>query len=236
MPPEYRRQRRSTLVLWVIVVLAFLVIAFYVGTRFAPTPTLQPPVTATTTVPTVVQAGAEYYSNPAEWQTYTAISAGYSIAFPIDFSVSEPTSPKATTSWRTNNIDQSSGFQAFTLTVPAAFEPQTNFDNAMLTVDYSKNAKALADCLVAENGEATSSTQVINGATFTIFTSSDAGAGNLYDTASYRTIHAGSCYAVEFTIHSSQLGNFPAEYNLQQFDEGQASSLLQRIVGTFTFL
>jgi hypothetical protein len=236
MPPEYRRQRRSTLVLWIIVVLAFLVIAFYVGTRFAPMPTLQPSVIATTTAPTVVQAGAEYYSNPAEWQTYSDTSAGYSIAFPIDFTVTEPTSVKASTSWRMNNIDQTSGVQTFTLVVPAAFEPQTNFANAMLTVGSSQSTKALSDCLIAQNGEATSSTQVINGSTFTIFTSSNPGAGQLYDTTSYRTTHASTCYAIEYTIHSSQLGNFPASYDLQQFDENQVDAVLNTIVGTFTFL
>jgi|GEM_PF-981253 len=243
MPPEYRRQSRSYTILWMFVVLVLLVLAFYLGSHFAMQPAPQQPVVATST-PVVVQAGTEYYANPSEWQTYTDTTAGYSVAYPITFSTSEPNLPKPSTAWLTNNSANTTGLQTFTLTTPAAFEPQTNFLDATLSIGYSMTTKALQNCLTAVNGEATSTnsinspqgTDVINNATFTVFTLSNPGAGNLYDTTSYRTIHAGACYAVEYTIHSAELGNYPTSYNLQQFDEAQVSAVLDRIVGTFTFL
>jgi hypothetical protein len=45
---------------------------------------------------------------------------------------------------------------------------------------------------------------------------------------------AGACYAVEYSIHSAQLANFPSSYQLQQFNEAQMEAVLNNIVGTFT--
>lgn len=76
----------------------------------------------------------------------------------------------------------------------------------------------------------------MNGIVFTVFHSNDAGAGNYYETTSYRTLHAGQCYAIEYTIHSGQIANYPARYGLKPFDEAQLTDVLDRIVGTFKFL
>lgn len=224
------------ILIWILLVILVVALAFYLGMRtggsISSATATSTPVVARTSPP----AGSNYYSNPAQWQTYTDTSAGYSISYPTDFSVDEPTSISPSTDWRMNNVDQAPGIKTFTLTVPAAFEPQTNFVGATLTVGYSQNNTALADCLIAQNGEATSSTQMIGNTTFTVFTLSNPGAGQLYDTTSYRTTHAGACYAVEYTVHSAQLGNFPSSYGLQQFDESQVDAVLNQIVGTFSFL
>jgi hypothetical protein len=233
MPPR-RRTSYSYGILWVIAALILMVLAFYVGTHFSTAQT-PAPVVATTT-PSVVVEGAAYYANPSEWQTYTNNTGGYSIEYPTDFDTVEPTSVAPTTDWMANNIAQAPGIKSFTLTIPAAFEPQTNFVDATLTIGYSQNTKAIANCLIAQNGEATSTSQTNTNATFATFTLSNAGAGQLYDTTSYRTTHAGACYAVEYTIHSTELGNFPASYNMQAFDEQQVQTVLNTIVGTFTFL
>jgi hypothetical protein len=79
-------------------------------------------------------------------------------------------------------------------------------------------------------------TTTINGVMFTIFKSASAGAGNFYDTTSYRTIHLGSCFAVEYTVHSNQIANYPSSYNLQPFDENKVTAVLDLMVGTFKFL
>lgn len=228
--------RSSALIVWVLVVLVLVGIAFYIGFTINQTIPASSSTSATSTTTTSASTQSAYYSDPSEWQTYADSSAGYSIAYPIDFSANESNSPAPSTDWYANNVEQTPGIKTFTLTVPASFEPQTNFVDATLTVGYSQNDKAIADCLIAQNGEATTSTQTIGNATFTVFTSNNAGAGQLYETTSYRTTHAGACYAVEYTVHSAELGNFPASYNLQQFNESQVDSLLNRIVGTFTFL
>lgn len=92
-------------------------------------------------------------------------------------------------------------------------------------------------CTGRERGPATAtSSATINGIDFTIFAFADAGAGNYYETTSYRTLHAGKCYAVEYTVHSGQIANYPSSYKLQPFNKEQINSVMQRIVGTFTFM
>src|ERR1700683_1188952 len=156
----YTHTRGNALV-WTIIVIAVAILAFYLGSHYGSS-TTQPVTVATTTTPTIVQEGSEYYSNPSEWQLYSDTSGGFSIAYPIDFTTDEPNSPKASTDWLVNNVAQAPGIKAFTLAVPSAFDPQTNFADATLTVGYSMNSAALPDCLIAENGEATSTPQTIN--------------------------------------------------------------------------
>ncbi len=174
-------------------------------------------------------AGNSYYSDVASWQT-DGNNAGFAIAYPIDFSYQDNYSAIPSTDWRVD----SNGIQGttfFTLTIPSAFEPQTNFADAKLTVGSSRNATAVSQCLTTG---ATSSI-MINGTAFTVFSSNGAGAGNYYQTTSYRAIHGGACWAVEYTIHSSQIANYPSSYNLHPFDQGAVTAVLDRIVGTFRF-
>jgi hypothetical protein len=185
-----------------------------------------------------VAPGAEYYQDPAEWQTDANNTAGgFSIAYPIDFNAQDNYSATPSADWQLD-ANGTAGIQYFTLTVPSAFEPQTNFADATLTVGASANGTAVAQCLApdASGGPTTAtSSAMVNGVPFTIFKFSGAGAGNYYDTTSYRTLHAGKCYAVEYTIHSGQIANYPASYNLQPFDEQKIDSLMQGIVGTLKF-
>ena len=135
------------------------------------------------------------------------------------------------------NAFGTTGLKAFTLTVPKAFEPQTNFSDATLIVGESANPVASKECLAPSmEGPSTFSTTTINGVPFSVFKTSDAGAGNYYKTTSYRTLHNGTCYAIEYTIHSAQIANYPTSYGLQPFDEQTIDSLMQKIVDTFKFI
>lgn len=184
-------------------------------------------------------AGASYYETPAEWQTDANNTAGgFSIAYPLDFDAQDNYLATPSTDWRLG-ANGASGITYFTLTVPRAFEPQTNFADATLTVGASGNAVAVGACLAQdENGGPATATSsaTVNDIDFTIFKSTGAGAGNYYETTSYRTLHAGKCYAVEYTVHSGQIVNYPASYHLQPFDEQKINSVMQDIVGTFKFL
>jgi hypothetical protein len=178
-----------------------------------------------------------YYENVTEWQT-DQNHKGWSIAYPIDFPTNDSYSAAPTQNWR-QGMPGGSGAQLLALTIPKVFEPQTNFDDAVLTIGTSSDRNAVAQCLVAEPSDGpsgdTTSTAIINGIPFTVFHLTDVGAGNIYETTSYRTIHAGQCWAVEYTIHSSEIGNYPASYGLQPFDAAKLDNVLDRIVGTFKF-
>ncbi|MDR3572205.1 MAG: hypothetical protein P4L81_08565 [Candidatus Pacebacteria bacterium] len=187
---------------------------------------------------TSIETLPAYYATPSEWQTdANNTNGGFSIAYPIDFDTQDNYSATPSTDWRVN-AGNVSGVRYFTLTVPRAFEPQTNFGDATLTVGASSNNNAMAQCMTADataGPAVATSSVVIDTVPFTVFYSSDAGAGNIYETVSYRTIHAGKCYAVEYTVHSGQLANYPESYGLTQFDETRVAALMHNIVGTFKF-
>ena len=224
----------KTLALILFVALPF--IGFYFGVQYG---LIQAPISATskTTLPPVASTGSNYYSDTAEWQTdANNTKGGFSIAYPIDFDAQDNYAATPAANWSVGAT--STGIVFFTLTVPKAFEPQTNFADATLTVGNSKDPTAVAQCVADDqNGGQTvpTSTIAINGTAFTVFQSASAGAGNLYQTTSYRALHNGQCYAIEYTIHSSQIANYPASYNLQPFDQATIDSLMQTIIGTFKF-
>jgi hypothetical protein len=180
---------------------------------------------------------SDYYSNPAEWQTDTRSDGGFSIAYPIDFSADDNYSKSPSTDWRLD-ANGAPGIIMLTIMIPSAFEPQTNFADAKLTVGMSQNDIAVTNCLSSGASgipNSATSTVMINGIAFVVFQSGGAGAGNYYQTTSYRTLHAGACYAVEYTIHSGQIANYPSQYNLKPFDQNQVMNVLNRMVGTFRF-
>jgi len=181
------------------------------------------------------QTSTDYYENVAAWQTDNN-NTGWSIAYPIDFDINDNYSITPIDDWR-QGTPGGSGLKPFTLVIPKVFEPQTNFAEATLSVGVSGDQKAIMQCLIAgsANGVTATSTATINGVIFAVIDSADAGAGNYYETTSYRTIHDGQCYTVEYTIHSGQIANYPSEYQLKPFDETKLHDVLDRIVGTFRF-
>jgi hypothetical protein len=211
-------------------------VGFYYGVQYGKISALlgqTPPINAISTS-TAENASGNYYNDPEEWQI-DANNGTFSIAYPIDFQIDDNHSAALVDDWSINAFG-TTGIKAFTLTVPKAFAPQTNFSDATLTVGTSKDATAVHECLSpSTEGPSNLATTTINGIYFTVFTSSDAGAGNYYETTSYRTLHNGTCYAIEYTIHSAQIADYPASYNLQPFDEQKIDSLMQNIVDTFRF-
>lgn len=217
-------------------------IGFYYGMKFGETVASinQTSIAVATSTAAVPGGGATaYYNNPAKWQMDVNNTAGgFSIAYPIDFDWQDNYSVTPSTDWRlgANGIP---GIKYFTLTVPRAFEPQTNFAGTTLTIGGSKNNIAIAQCMAADqSGGPTMATSsaAINGINFTVFHSSGAAAGSYYETTSYRTLHAGECYAVEYTVQSSQIANYPSSYGLQPFNKSEINSLMQTIIGTFKFM
>ena len=206
-------------------------IGFYYGIRYGES------IELAASQPAGPSMAETYYGNPAAWQADQDGAGGFSVAYPIDFDTQE-NARTPSTGWRLN-AQNTPGILAFTLSIPRAFEPQTNLAGAMFTVGRSGNGTAVKNCLTPDPtaGESPLPVQAtINGIQFTMFHSQGAGAGNFYETTSYRTLHAGECYAIEYTIHSTNIGNYPPEYGLQPFDRARVISVLDRIAATFKFL
>jgi membrane-bound inhibitor of C-type lysozyme len=141
-----------------------------------------------------------------------------------------------TENWKTD-VDGTLGLILATVTVPQSYQPKTNFDDATFTVGTSSDPKAVASCLseAAGNG-VTKSAVTVNGIKYTKLVSTDAGAGNRYETTSYRTVQNDQCYAVEYTIHYSELANFDPSLGVTAFDQATVQAALDGIVQSLTFL
>jgi hypothetical protein len=176
---------------------------------------------------------ADYYSDVAAWVQNSDVSGGYAISNPIDFEVQQPPSPQPATGWRWDSTDP--GQVLFELTIPRAVEPQTNFDGATLTIGSSANAKSVADCVATDPAAEKSWKQKIGGVEFAAFSASDNGMSRYHDITSYRALHGGKCYAIEYTIQSTSIGVYPMSYALKPFNEARIRAILDRIVGTFRF-
>ncbi len=188
-----------------------------------------PPVT--TTPPVVAPPTLSYYEDVTKWQTTRLEDAGLSIASPIDFPIETLQLTVTNTDWRLD-AGRIIGTRAVLVTLPKAIQPQTNFSEAKLVIGISKEKNAIQTCLQKQGNEEERSAQVINGVPFAAFAQSDAGAGNKYQTTSYRAVRNNSCYVVEYTIHSTQLANYPKELGLKEFDQTVVKNLLERITST----
>jgi hypothetical protein len=70
---------------------------------------------------------------------------------------------------------------------------------------------------------------------FAAFRDSDDGMSHYHEITSFRAVHGGQCWAVEYMIASTSLGVYPPEYGLKPFDMARVRGLMDRIVATFKF-
>ena len=168
--------------------------------------------------------------------TNTYIDAGktFSFSYPKEFSFYGGDG-SYTQDWRVNT--QSLGLLFTVVQIPKSFMPSTNFGEAKFTVGTSADPEAVKSCLVADNGSVVKNSKVIIGDTsFTEITLSDAGAGNFYETTSYRVVKNNQCYTVEYTIHSTNIGNYSPDQGIKEFDKTKITSILESMMQSFRFL
>ncbi|HVM58994.1 MAG TPA: MliC family protein [Candidatus Paceibacterota bacterium] len=171
-------------------------------------------------------------SDAPGYKTYQDQGDTFTFAFPSDFSVTG-TEPGYTPGWSAPAT--TSGQILAKIYVPQSFEPGTNFGDAWFTVGVSSDPSAVATCLQTLSGAQATTTSSIGGVTFTKILFGGAGAGNRYDTTSYRTVRDNMCYAVEYTVHYGVLENYP-KGTVQAFDEPKVAGALDQIAQSFRFL
>lgn len=128
------------------------------------------------------------------------------------------------------------GFQYVRVTIPKSTQPNTNFSDSWFTVGASKDSQALKECLTPTNEEQLQTNVVINGVTFTKMKISGAGMSNYYDTTSYRAVHGGFCFAVEYTVHSTSLAVYSPEQHISQFDTQAVVTEFEKMIQSFKFI
>ena len=170
-------------------------------------------------------------SDAPGYATYTDVGKTFMFAFPTNVSVagsavgySQDWSAQAT----------ASGLVLAKLVVPSSYQPGTNFNEAKFMVGVSTDPAAMASCLTGPQGAKAVATKV-GDATAAKLTFSDAAAGNRYDTTSYRALHNGQCYAIEYTIHYGNIDNYQ-KGSVKEFDEASLTAALDEVAHSFQFL
>jgi membrane-bound inhibitor of C-type lysozyme len=166
--------------------------------------------------------------------TYTDASKTFSFSYPNQFTLSGGEIGYSQ-DWRARTTDL--GLLLTVVHVPQSFLPNTNFGEAKFTVGTSTDPKAVKNCLISDNRNMEVVSEVVLGSrNFTKVLFTDVGAGQYYDTASYRTIYNNQCYAIEYTVHSANIYNYSPDQGIKEFDKTKIDSVLESIVQSFKFI
>lgn len=142
-----------------------------------------------------------------------------------------------TLDWRSNAKQK--GILLARVIVPKAYMSGTNFSEARLTIGVSTDANEIKSCLtpvVANEVIKPDTDATISGYSFKKSTSREGAAGNFYETTSYKGIIDGDCYAIEYTIHSTNIGNYSPEQGIKEFDKIKIVGELEKILKSFKSL
>jgi len=129
------------------------------------------------------------------------------------------------------------GTQIVQVQLDSAAYPKTNFVDAAFTVSTA-TANSEKNCLSmnqpeGSNGFKTSKT--INGVKFYQTNGQGAGAGNFYETRTYRTFRSpNKCFELNTTIHTANIANFKPG-TVTEVDKKPIWDKLESIVSTFKF-
>jgi hypothetical protein len=170
-----------------------------------------------------------------EEKVYRDPEGAFILNYPKEFEISGQVK-SYTNEWRVDG--QTPGLVLAKLSVPKSYGGlNTNFSEAKLVVGWSNDSKAITTCTVSGgNGEGEGDQVIIGRIPFMKFISGGVGAGNFYETTSYRAILDGDCYSLEYTIHSTNIGNYPEEQGVKEFDKSKIVSELEGVVQSFKFL
>jgi hypothetical protein len=112
----------------------------------------------------------------------------------------------------------------------------TNLGQAYFLFGASHDSALVESCIqpVSLGGPETVTGEVnIGGVSFTRSEAAGVGAGNLYEQTYYRAAYNGVCYEATFFVHSTNIGNYPPETGIEEFDR---AALIQKMEGILSTL
>ena len=179
---------------------------------------------------------------------------------PVDFELAVLVAPPGETVWWTSYHDERYGFEldypdtfvlgyadstggiadtTVVLSIPyiekTAFEA-TNLRSADLSVHVGESPAALDGCLEVAPYEEGLAERTLDGVPFAGSWFGDAGAGNFYETRTYRAIHMDTCFKIVLILHSSNIAMFGSDTNIVEFDRAGVLEKLEEVLATFTFI
>jgi hypothetical protein len=224
MPVEFNKVTWYSKLLALAMLVALPFIGFYFGRQYEQSVKEIENQVATTTPQSQT-------FNIFSWIHYTSDDGHLSAQYP--FFLEEFHSSKPSLDWRMDA--QALGTTYLDIKIDRLYEPGTNFVEGIIHAGKSSDAREVKNCLTEKYGELEipiTITKTINGKTFTVIAGQGAGAGNYYETKYYRTVYNNVCYAIDTTIHSANIYNYPQEFHVKEFDRGHVAAFIDAIVKT----
>lgn len=205
---HHQQQINGLLIIVAVLIVGALMLFLIPGKRAEPAPVVVEPVPVQVEDKTVY-ANAEY---------------GVTLRYGTDF-ILQPTNEGASFYWSRETVPAKTLFR---IVLPKSFQPNTNFSEATLSFYATDDSLSAKNCLTAQNGE------VANGMknNWAVFRLGDAGAGNYYETTSYRMLKNGACVALDAVVHSVNVGNYPPELGIKEFDHQAVEQKLAEVLDT----
>lgn len=213
-----------------LVIAVFIIIAAYINLRLT-TPVVPIEMPTATSTPDVV--------TPPSSVLYEDINYGYSLEYPVILDKSE-NQHKAS-----NDFDGIKADTLFTASFPEGFEKGTNLTSATLFAGIRDVKKGECHSKIYGGSVASSSARIsptpvsIGDIDFSVVSISDPGAGNLYVTTRYTTLHNNLCYSVGVVAHSfNDIETYNEDHKdapIERYDQYKIDAVLDKVVQSFSF-
>lgn len=177
--------------------------------------------------------------NAADWKTYRDNANGFEFKYPPAFTVYKGDMPDYSIgSFLKEHLSVGSSAM---VNVSAAISrnsyPYTNFQAASVAIAFDPTIANISECrqfMKQGTLQNMSETKTVNGTTFYTDTAGGAAAGTLTTTKVYHALHNETCYEVDLTLITSNIGNYPAG-TVEAVDETAVWNTLENILTTFKF-
>ncbi len=148
-----------------------------------------------------VTGGSDSTQGANDTVSYSYPPLGFSIKYPKSYSIDE--------SFMYQGLGEE-GIPGVKVSVPASLTDGTNLStDSGLSIEYIPNAQNCSASLFLY-GEPKATNINDGGITYSVASTTDAGAGNLYEERVYALAGANPCMGVRYFIHTTQLANYPA--------------------------
>jgi len=115
------------------------------------------------------------------------------------------------------------------------FYTNTNLHNAYLLYGSTTDPGIVANCtqLLFDGEEQVIDHVTVNGVDFVRSEGAGAAAGTLYNHVYYRTVYNDTCYEITIFVESGNIGHYPAELGIQEFDRDTLMKRFEDVLFTF---
>lgn len=140
-------------------------------------------------------------TGPAPVATSTYTGANFSVVYPADYTVDA--------AYTYDQVNPKKPIAGVKFTIPGTMATGTNLgSDTYISVEQLPRAKSCTGDIYLHDNVKAQTLNDSNGVTYSVATTSGAGAGNLYEEAVFALTGSSPCTAVRYYIHSSNIDNY----------------------------